>query len=159
MEAGNVITIVSGGQTGVDRAALDTALRFGFNCTGWCPKGRIAEDGIISKKYPLKETDSSDYALRTKLNAADTDGTLILYLETPDKGTKQTIEYCKALKKPIFIQVLTEKYMIGQLLLWIKQNKIQHLNIAGPRESSAPGIYLKTIEYLSEVFRKTANIH
>jgi len=157
MKPENVITIVSGGQTGVDRAALDTALQFNINCGGWCPKGRLAEDGIIPKKYHLKEIDSSDYTIRTKLNVTDTDGTLILHIETPDKGTNQTMEYCKVMKKAFFIQVLTEKYEINQLSLWIKQNKILRLNIAGPRESNAPGIYLKTVEYLSEVLEAFNN--
>jgi predicted Rossmann-fold nucleotide-binding protein len=70
--------IISGGQTGVDRAALDVALELGIPCGGWCPKGRLAEDGSIDLRYPLKETNSSEYRERTEKNVEDSDGTLIL---------------------------------------------------------------------------------
>ena len=87
--------IISGGQTGVDRAALDAALEYNFPCGGWCPKGRLAEDGIISQKYPLKETESSEYEVRTKLNVRGSDGTLILTWGKPTGGTTLTVEFAK----------------------------------------------------------------
>ena len=70
--------IISGGQTGVDRAALDLALEFGIPCGGWCPRGRRAEDGPINTRYPLTETSSTDYGVKTKRNVKESDGTLIL---------------------------------------------------------------------------------
>lgn len=72
------LKIVSGGQTGVDRAALDVALELGLPCGGWCPKGRKAEDGVIHSRYPLKETPSEEYNERTTWNVRDSDGTLIV---------------------------------------------------------------------------------
>ena len=73
--------IVSGGQSGVDRAALDFALENKIPCGGWCPKGRLAEDGRIHHRYPLRETSSTDYRVRTQANVEDSDGTLILYFD------------------------------------------------------------------------------
>lgn len=79
--------IISGGQTGADRAALDTALEHNFPCGGWCPKGRRAEDGTIAPRYPLKETDVYDYPVRTELNVKESDGTLVITKGKPTGGT------------------------------------------------------------------------
>src|SRR5436305_1193025 len=84
-------TIFSGGQTGVDRAALDVALELGIPCSGWCPRGRRAEDGTIPPRYPLQETRSLAYPVRTRWNVRDSDGTLILTRGRPDRGTALTI--------------------------------------------------------------------
>ncbi len=78
--------LVSGGQTGADRAALDVALRLGLPPGGWCPKGRWAEDGVISERYPLRETESDDPAERTGLNVREADGTLLLHMGQLDPG-------------------------------------------------------------------------
>ncbi len=153
--------IVSGGQTGVDRAALDVALKCKIVCGGWCPKGRIAEDGIIPKRYPLKETESSSYEVRTERNVCDSDGTLVLNSGKLTGGTALTVEYAEKHKKPYLIVDLTpnhvgygvqQKYKedvkgvvaFGNKLIvhdWIFKNHINILNIAGPRESKLPGIY------------------
>lgn len=133
------IKIISGGQTGVDRAALDFALESGLPCGGWCPKGRIAEDGTISEKYPLKETPLKDYNQRTEWNVRDSDGTLILSFGKPSGGTLLTIELAKALKKPLLILDLKTATEIASFKLWLQKNNIAILNIAGPRESLAPG--------------------
>ncbi len=84
--------VFSGGQTGVDRAALDVALDLGFPCGGWCPSGRRAEDGPLKEIYPLKETPSKNYAQRTEWNVRDSDGTLVLHRGSLSGGTAFTIE-------------------------------------------------------------------
>ena len=87
--------IISGGQSGVDRAALDAALAAGLELGGWCPKGRRAEDGPIADRYPLNETDCESYATRTRWNVRDSDATLILCDAEPAGGTALTIECCR----------------------------------------------------------------
>jgi len=154
--------IVSGGQTGVDRAALDVALKYKISCGGWCPKGRIAEDGLIAKRYPLKETESSDYALRTEWNVRDSDGTLILNAGKLSGGTAFTVECAKKHEKHFLILDLG-KYKLdkegsvsfGYNLIfrgWIMANNIKVLNVAGPRESKSPGIYELAKKFLGKLF-------
>ncbi|MBT7265582.1 MAG: molybdenum cofactor carrier, partial [Rhodospirillaceae bacterium] len=89
--------IISGGQTGVDRAALDAALRLGIDCAGWCPLGRWAEDGEIAAHYPVLETESPDPAERTSLNVSESDGTLVLGDEGLDDGSMLTVELAQKL--------------------------------------------------------------
>ncbi|CAG8528296.1 1980_t:CDS:2, partial [Racocetra persica] len=156
-------TIRSGGQTGVDRATLDAARDFNktnthkkiINITGWCPKGRRAEDGQIPLEHPLKETETVEYSERTELNIRDSDATLILLLtkDEIDKGTKYTIEKAKEFEKPYKIIYFNENHQenINQVLNWLNEprqinhefRKINHLNVGGPRESNAKGIYDK----------------
>lgn len=147
-----MLKIISGGQTGVDRAALDFALNNGLNCGGWCPLGRKSEDGIISEKYPLLETKTSKYSERTKLNVQISDGTLLIFDKIFDKGSTLTknlaIEYLKSL----FLYDLSANIEISEIKKWMHSNKINVLNIAGPRESNSIGIYLKTYKLLSEIF-------
>jgi hypothetical protein len=97
------LKIVSGGQSGVDRAALDFALKNGLSCGGWCPKGRLAEDGPIHARYPLRETGSPDYRVRTKANVQDSDATLILYADKIGNGTLLTRQIANNLKKPCLL--------------------------------------------------------
>src|SRR5947209_11260398 len=89
---GMIAKIVSGGQTGVDRAALDVALELGLPCGGWCPKGRRSEGGRIPERYPLRETTSAAYPARTRRNVLYSDGTLVLTNGPPTGGTALTIE-------------------------------------------------------------------
>lgn len=95
------IKIICGGQSGVDRAALDFALKNGIQCGGWCPNGRLAEDGIIHVNYPLKESITSSYEERTMLNVRDADGTIIIYENETDKGTQLTIDIAHSMNKPL----------------------------------------------------------
>ena len=97
----SVPSIVSGGQTGADRAALDWALEHGVACGGWCPKGRKAEDGVIHAKYPLKESSSSSYLQRTEWNVRDSDGTVIFSLAPKlTGGSLKTKEFARKRNKP-----------------------------------------------------------
>lgn len=147
--------IISGGQTGVDRSALDFALQNNIPCGGWCPKGRIAEDGIIPDKYPLKETSTSDYKERTEKNILNSDATLIIYNLEIDKGTKLTFELCQKFHKP-FLQIdLNSKNNSAKIIGWILDHQINDLNIAGPRESKSPGIYNKTLYFLINLFENS----
>lgn len=140
--------IVSGGQTGVDRAALDVAIFYNIKHGGWCPKGRSAEDGIIPAKYLLAETTTSDYSERTILNIRDSDGTLILLKSDPIGGSLLTINECKKQKKPLFICNLTMENDLNDLYRWIKNNSIKVLNVAGSRASESENIYEDSFNFL-----------
>lgn len=141
--------IVSGGQTGVDRAALDVAILHNIPYGGWCPKGRKAEDGIIPTKYILIETNTDDYTERTLLNIRDSDGTLILLKGTAGEGTLLTIEQAKVQKKPLFVCDLKEKIDPANLHRWIKNNFIKTLNIAGNRATQTEDIYHAAFDFLN----------
>ena len=139
---------MSGGQTGVDRAALDVAVELGIPHGGWCPRNRLAEDGRIPERYHLKETESADYAVRTRLNVQDTDATLILYREPLEGGTALTWQLAVQLEKPVFLVELGFPPVREAFLQWTEENAIRVLNIAGPRESQRPGISLEARQLL-----------
>lgn len=143
--------IISGGQTGADRAALDVALELDVPCGGWCPKGRKAEDGPIPKLYPLRETSSSRYPVRTERNVRDSDGTLVITRGKPSGGTALTIELARKLGKPHLVIDLSENGDPDVVRGWIQSNRIEILNVAGPRESEAPGIYWLVVKFLRRV--------
>ncbi|MFM9964156.1 MAG: putative molybdenum carrier protein [Planctomycetaceae bacterium] len=139
--------VISGGQTGVDRAALDVALELGLPCGGWCPKGRRAEDGAIAGKYPLQESPTANYAERTALNVKDSDGTLILTRGALRGGTALTKTFAERYGRPCLVIDLhsaTEQPVHD----WLAANSIRVLNVAGPRESSQPGITRSATEFL-----------
>ena len=147
--------IISGGQTGVDRAALDLALELGIPCGGWCPKGRLAEDGAIEARYPLRETRSPEYPVRTERNVKDSDATLILTRGEPTEGTARTLELAKIHKKPYFAVDLSEgEEDPAAVREWLQEEKVEVLNVAGPRESNAPGIHDRAMEFLRRVLQK-----
>jgi len=135
--------IVSGGQTGVDRAALDVALEFGIECGGWCPAGRGAEDGTIETRYPLRETPSSEPMQRTEWNVRDSDATLILTSGTGSPGTERTIEIARRLGRPLYTFHAGSPEDVGMFRRWLQVYRVRTLNVAGPRESEAPGIYVE----------------
>ncbi len=134
--------IVTGGQTGVDRAALDTALSLLLPVRGWCPKGRLAEDGKIPPVYPLQETKSTDYAVRTEWNVRDSDGTMILAYGSLSGGTKLTAELAHQYHRPVLVidALSFSKDDVTRFQKWIQENQIRILNVAGSRESSQPGV-------------------
>ncbi|HXL55935.1 MAG TPA: putative molybdenum carrier protein [Chitinophagaceae bacterium] len=140
--------IISGGQTGVDRAALDVALELGIECGGFCPKGRRSEDGIIPEKYLLTETTTDQYPERTELNVKTSEGTLVLIDKEADRGTALTISLCKRYHKPCMVIDLLKENQNEDIVDWIKENKITVLNVAGNRESFSPGIWKKAHGFL-----------
>ena len=135
------LKVVSGGQTGVDRAALDVGLTLGLIVGGWCPKGQRAEDGIIPNRYPLVETPEPDYETRTRRNVEDSDGTLILNLGKLDTGTAGTADHARKVGKPCLVVALEEGIDPDVFRAWLADNHIAILNVAGPRESKRPGVY------------------
>lgn len=158
MMSGHKLKIISGGQTGVDRGALDAALATGTPCGGWCPAGRKAEDGPLSDKYPLKETASEQYIVRTRQNVIDSDGTLVIYFGTLEGGTARTIEFCRELNKPIFcldaVQFSPEQ-AARLIKRFVEEHNITALNVAGPRASKQP----QAESYAREVIGKLITLH
>jgi hypothetical protein len=145
--------IISGGQTGVDRAALDVALELGLPCGGWCPKGRRAEDGVIPAHYPLQETSSSDYRVRTEKNIEESDGTLILTWGPPFGGTALTLKLAKRHHKPYFVVDLVHGGNATTVREWGQAKKVRILNVAGPREGEASGIHERAASFLWKVLK------
>jgi hypothetical protein len=143
-----VARIVSGGQTGVDRAALDVAIRLGIACGGWVPRGRRAEDGPIPSRYPMRETESRAYAERTRRNVADGDATLILTRGQLTGGTALTAACAAALGRLYRIVDLRRAPSPADTRTWLCDNALGILNVAGPRESSTPGIYNEAAAFL-----------
>lgn len=150
----NIAKVISGGQTGVDRAALDAALACGLAIGGWVPKGRKAEDGRISDKYPLIEMATTDYPARTRKNIEDSDATLIIVGSWPiSPGTELTMDTARVMKKDSFTishAALKHEQSLINAREWLKGVKI--LNVAGPRESKSPGIYKAAYDFLIQVF-------
>ncbi len=145
-----MIKIISGGQTGVDRAALDAALESGVNVGGWCPQGREAEDGPIAEKYPLQELPDSGYKKRTLKNVQESDATVIIYFESISGGTEKTLLYCLNEKKPYLLidgSGMTTDIASKRIKKFIDENKISLLNVAGPRASTEKRGY----EYTKQV--------
>ncbi len=146
--------IVSGGQTGADRGALDFAIKHGYTHGGWAPHGREAEDGKIPMKYQLIELDHGGYRQRTRCNVEDSDGTLIINLGELDGGTLATQVFALRLNKPHLIVQLDHGVtaeVMASVIEWVQQHDIKTLNVAGPRESKRPGIYSLTCELLVNV--------
>jgi hypothetical protein len=152
--------IISGGQTGVDRGALDAALVAGFECGGWCPANRGAEDGEIPERYPLTALPSAtislasevpsvrqvaeQYKARTLKNVQDSDGTVILYSATLSGGTLLTQKLCMREKKPfiaIDARAMTKLRAAEAIAQFVEEHNIEVLNVAGPRLSGWPAGY------------------
>jgi hypothetical protein len=138
------VKVISGGQTGVDRGALDAAMARGTPHGGWCPRGRLAEDGAIPGRYGLRETTSSEYPARTEQNVLDSDATLIISRGDPRGGTELTVRLVKKHDKPCWIVDLNdlpdEEAALINIRRWLRSNDVEVLNVAGPRESQNLGI-------------------
>jgi hypothetical protein len=148
------VKIVSGGQTGVDRAALDVAIKNGVECGGWCPAGRFDEFGRIPDGYPLKELEQGSFAERTLQNAKDSDGSVIIYFDKLRGGTEFTIECCKQLGRPhklIDAAKTSVEDAAKSIVAFVREQKIDILNVAGPRQSEWAGGYDYAIRAL-EIF-------
>ncbi len=148
--------VVSGGQTGVDRAALDAALEVGLSAGGWCPAGRLSEDGSIPGIYPLRETPDPAYDQRTEWNVRDSDATLILYEGALSGGTEWTVELARRTGRPCLLVDLRTDPAVGRVRGWIEANRVSVLNVAGPRESGCPGIHARALRFLRELFADAA---
>jgi hypothetical protein len=136
--------IISGGQTGVDRGALDAALAIGFPCGGWCPADRRVEDGVIPERYPMSLLTERGYRLRTLKNVQTSDGTAILFNQSLSGGTKLTRDMCIREKKPFIVldamQISVDR-AVKAIVRFIDENEIQIMNVAGPRASGWPEGY------------------
>jgi hypothetical protein len=157
--------IISGGQTGADRAGLDFAIETGLEHGGYVPRGRKAEDGRIDERYNLVELSTSSYPARTRRNIKESNGTVIFSLERLlSGGTKLTWEHANKLGKPVLHIYGTRKERIlnqhslrleiQALTDFLCSNKIEILNVAGPRESKEPGVYEWTLTMLRLVLNR-----
>ena len=136
--------IISGGQTGVDRAALDAALKHGIECGGWCPAGRVDEFGKIPDRYPVKELKRGSFSQRTLQNVKDSDGTVIIYFDKLHGGTEQTVRFCieqQQRHKLIDAARISSEDAAQLIIDFVRENKIDVLNVAGPRQSDWPEGY------------------
>jgi hypothetical protein len=132
------VKIISGGQTGVDRAALDVALKHGIESGGWCPAGRLDEFGRIPDRYPLEELENGGFTERTLRNVKDSDGTVIIYLGKLSGGTEQTVRFCVEQRRPYQLVDGSKISAEGAARLiadFVRENKTDTLNVAGPRQS------------------------
>lgn len=146
--------IISGGQTGADRAALDFAIEYGYPHGGWAPRGREAEDGCIPLKHQLTGLPDGGYRQRTRRNVEDSDSTLIVNLGELDGGTLATKIFAKKAGKPHYVAQVDDEAtdeMAASVLAWLRAHHIKTLNVAGPRESKRPGIYQQTTALLQAV--------
>lgn len=151
-----MLRVVSGGQTGVDRAALDAARALGLPCGGWCPRGRVAEDGPIDPVYPLVETPGRDYAQRTEWNVRDSDATLVLVRGRASGGTALTIALARRRGRPLLVLDLARDPSPEEARRWVEANGVAVLNVAGPRESQRPGIGSEARAFLERLLRLTS---
>lgn len=148
--------IISGGQTGVDRAALDSALEHDVPVGGWCPRGRRAEDGSIPDRYSLKETPSDAYEQRTVWNVRDSDGTLIITGGVLEGGTALTMSEARRQDAPVLHVRSSDPVPIEMIRAWGEEHDIRILNVAGPRASEAEKIYREAREIVSTLLESVS---
>lgn len=157
--------IISGGQTGADRGSLDAAIDSGYEHGGWCPRGRKAADGTIPERYNLQETEESDYPPRTEKNVLDGDGTLVFSSRLRSSpGSRLTRALCAKHNKPcISVDIDHLRFEISNgdvsetldgLVKWVNEHNIEVLNVAGSRESKAPGIWYLTYETITRLLQR-----
>jgi uncharacterized cupin superfamily protein len=158
------LKIVSGGQTGIDRGALDAALEAGSPCGGWCPANRGAEDGTIDKRYPLTPLPSGGYPERTRKNVSDSDGTLIIHFGELEGGTALTAKYCGKIGKPCLIidaPGMSPADAAEKAAGFVRAQGIAILNVAGPRASREPaahGYAQKVVRLLLEAVSRAGQV-
>ena len=142
--------IISGGQTGADRAALDAALACSVPHGGWCPRGRLAEDGPIPEIYRLRETEGRGYLERTEKNVEISDGTVIFTLGGLTAGSSRTADFARRHRKPWVHVVLGGDVAAAADVVkgFVETHNIRELNVAGPRESGEPMIYGKVLQVM-----------
>lgn len=149
--------MVSGGQTGVDRAALDAALQCGAEAGGWCPEGRSASDGVIPARYPVKELPGARYRQRNRQNVLDSDGTAILYWGFPIGGTELTLSLCIKEKKPYVLidaEELSIERAAKKITGFISLRSVSVLNVAGPGADREPRAYDYTLAVVLSVLER-----
>jgi hypothetical protein len=149
--------IISGGQTGVDRGALDAAMQLGIPHGGWCPLSRLAEDGRIPDRYRLRESHSAEYSVRTEQNVLEGDATLILCRGRPSGGTELTLRLARQHGRPHLVVDLDRTPDAAAVRHWLTEQHVQTLNVAGPRESQSPGIGAAAKEFIVNVLRAVSN--
>ena len=161
-----ISVIISGGQTGADRGALDFAIQNKIKHGGWCPLGRKAEDGVIPTCYNLQETKTALYPARTRMNIRDSDATIIFSSDINSKGSLLTTKFCIDMKKPYYVVILDKfnldllkgqnlKNICKRILKWLAKFKPNVLNVAGTRESHCLGIQKKVIMILNIILEKS----
>ncbi|MGD8207696.1 MAG: putative molybdenum carrier protein [Thiohalocapsa sp.] len=148
-------SLCSGGQTGVDRAALMAVEALprdaGITATGWCPQGRLAEDGVIDARFALQETPSRDPAQRTEWNVRDSDATLVLHRGALIGGTALAVRCAEQSGRPLLTVDLSRGSSVEAIVGWLRETGAEVLNVAGPRESEAPGITTQSLDLLRRV--------
>jgi Circularly permutated YpsA SLOG family len=151
------ITIISGGQTGADRAALDFAIEHGISNGGWCPRQRRAEDGVIPAHYLLRETPSSHYSQRTEWNVRDSDATIVFTIKAClTGGTRLTFELANRLGKPVLHlsrDGADAAVAVAELRALIEKRHVRTFNVAGPRASQEPEIGAFVFAVFTAAFR------
>jgi hypothetical protein len=138
------VKIISGAQTGVDRAALDVALKHGIDCGGWCPAGRRDELGRIPDRYPMSELPGGSYADRTRANVRDSQASIIFYCREIEGGTKYAMECCRELNRPYLLidaASTTEQHSATAVVAFVREHKIDIVGVGGPRASEWPDGY------------------
>jgi Circularly permutated YpsA SLOG family len=163
MDLPHGFTIVSGGQTGADRAALDFAIRQGIPHDGWCPRGRLAEDGPLDDCYRLRQTPTSKYEERTRWNVRDTDATLVVTIRAkPSGGTALTLGSARQQRKPCLHiareTIVSIEAAAGEIAEFITEYGVERLNVAGPRASQEPEIAEFVHELLTNAFVVSGSI-
>jgi hypothetical protein len=153
-----LLKIISGGQTGVDRGALDAALAAGFPCGGWCPADRRSEDGPIPVRYPLTPMGRGGYRERTRQNVIDSDGSAILFHGVLRGGTLLTLNLCKREGKPhvvIDASKTTELEAGAEIARFVGEHDIHVLNVAGPRLSGWPQGQTFAVGTVAELIKRS----
>jgi len=147
--------ILSGGQTGVDRAALDAALELGIACGGWCPAGRHADDGPIPARYPLRETADMDHTVRTEHNVRDSDGTLMFYRGKLQGGTAYAVLMAEKLRRPVLAIDVEAPPAPAEVIAWLARHRVRCVHIGGQREATSPGIYAAAGGLIRDILRQS----